>query len=139
MCTPYLGHFFFTTKVKDVCLIRGYDCLRTPHFFLHTCQNLNLHDICSDANYHVLICNESQVIRDCGINTRTMMPIYNANTCTKILSLLILYKPINLHNCNITDCSFWPSIMPYALRALVTFLKTEKFQFFSHLPNREAE
>jgi hypothetical protein len=118
-----LGHFLFTTKVKDLSLIRGYDCLRTPHVFLHTCQNLNLHDICSDANYHVLIFNESQVIRGCGINTRTMMPIYNANSCTNILSLLILYKPINLHNCNITDCIFWPSIMPYVLRALVTFLR----------------
>jgi len=54
------------------------------------------------------------------------MPSYKANTGTKILSLLTLYKPINLHNYNITDCSFRPSVMPYVLQALVTFLRLYK-------------
>jgi hypothetical protein len=76
----------------------------------------------------------------CGINTRTMMSSYNANTDINILSLPILYKPINLHNTSITDCSFRPSIMPFVLHALVTSsLDSEKFQFLSHLPNRQAE
>jgi hypothetical protein len=116
-----LVHFLFTTKVKDLSLIIGYDWLRTPPIFLHTCQNFNLHDICSDANYHVLIFNELQIVMGCGINTTTMMPSYNANTGINILSLLTLYKPTNSHNCNITDCSFWPSVMPCVLQALVTF------------------
>lgn len=122
LCLHYiLGHFLFTTKVRDLSLIIGYNWLRTPPVFLHTCQNLNLHDICSDANYHVLGFNESHTIMGCGINTRTMMLSCNANTGTNILSPLTLYKLINLHNCSITDCSFWPSIMPYVLQALVTF------------------
>jgi hypothetical protein len=121
-----LGHFLVTTKVKDLSFIRGYDWLRTPPVFLHTCQNFNLHDICSDANYHVLIFNESKIIMGCGINTRTMMSSYIANTGINILSLPVLYKPINLHNSNITDWNFWPSIMPFVLQALVTFLRLWK-------------
>jgi len=50
----------------------------------------------------------NHLIMGCEINSRTTMPRYNANTGTKILSLLTLYKPINLHDCNITDCNFWP-------------------------------